>query len=339
MDWRAQLEPGTYELTWGAEGYGATTEAFTVVEKDGRLYLGEKGLVVTGPEPSPTRVEPGETRKQQDALAALAISDLEERVGVDAEEITVVSVQPTEFPDASLGVPEPGKSYAQVVTPGFVIRLEANDEVYEYHAAGERVVLIPQDDEGAVAGEPTETYQTVTVPDLGLMFEVPANWLQPGPAFVWTPEEGSALRLGFKGMALEPPMELEPALLPDPAQILESEAVDLGWAAGRSFTLEVYGAAVEGGDTKAPVESVQTHVLVLVEQEGNRLGLDFYASAPDAEALRNLEPALQHMLDSANLAEVAQSPILVVDEVQTADWQLFEDLDRGFRFKIPPHWT
>lgn len=38
MDWRGQLEAGTYELTWGAEGYGRTVETFTIVEEDGRLY-------------------------------------------------------------------------------------------------------------------------------------------------------------------------------------------------------------------------------------------------------------------------------------------------------------
>jgi hypothetical protein len=39
MAWRAQLDPGTYSLTWGAEGYGVTTVDFQVVERDGRLDL------------------------------------------------------------------------------------------------------------------------------------------------------------------------------------------------------------------------------------------------------------------------------------------------------------
>jgi hypothetical protein len=49
-----------------------------------------------------------------------------------------------EFPDASLGVPEPGKTYAQVVTPGYIVELLLEDgQTYEYHASGERVVLVP----------------------------------------------------------------------------------------------------------------------------------------------------------------------------------------------------
>lgn len=76
-----------------------------------------------------------------DALVELAKEKLAERLDIDTEEITVEAVQEATFPDASLGVPEPGKSYAQVVTPGYVIRLEAEGETYEYHGANERVVL------------------------------------------------------------------------------------------------------------------------------------------------------------------------------------------------------
>lgn len=39
-------------------------------------------------------------------------------MGVGADEIALRSVKATEFPDAGLGVPEPGKMYAQVITPG-----------------------------------------------------------------------------------------------------------------------------------------------------------------------------------------------------------------------------
>jgi hypothetical protein len=339
MDWHAQLEPGRYEITWRAQEYGATTKAFTVVEEDGRLYLGGDGLLVVEPGDSPTPSKAVVPSEKQDALVGRAVSDLREHLGVQAAEVTVVSVEPTEFPDASLGVPEPGKSYAQMITPGFVIRLEANGEVYGYHAADERVVAVPPEDEEAPTGEPPEAYQTVNVPDLGLTFEVPAGWRQPEPRLAWTPEDGSVLRLGFNGVALEPPTEPEPALLPQLAQILESERVDLEWAEGRSFTLEVYRPAVEDGDTKAPVESVQEHVLVVLKRGEGLLGLDFYASAPDVEALSSLEPALRRMLDTVTLAEMEQSAILVVDEALTADWQLFEDGERGFRFKFPSDWA
>lgn len=82
---------------------------------------------------------------EADNLVTLAKEDLAEHAGVDVEEIVVKDVKEAEFPDASLGVPEPGKTYAQVVTPGFVIQLQAGAETYRYHAAGDRVALAVED--------------------------------------------------------------------------------------------------------------------------------------------------------------------------------------------------
>ncbi len=90
-------------------------------------------------------------RGEAQNLITLAQEDLAERLDASVEEIVVQDVKEAEFPDASLGVPEPDKAYAQVITPGFVIRLEAGGKTYEYHAAGERVVLAagPFEDSGS----------------------------------------------------------------------------------------------------------------------------------------------------------------------------------------------
>lgn len=108
--------------------------------------------------------ETDETRRtttQQDMDAALAAcptavptseqlveqaqADLAQQLGITPDEIDVLNVVPTEFPDASLGVPEPGKVYAQVITPGYIIELAAQGETYRYHASEERVVAAPGD--------------------------------------------------------------------------------------------------------------------------------------------------------------------------------------------------
>lgn len=332
LDWHGKLEVGAYELTWGAEGYGSTTEAFAIVERNGRLTF--EGTPLAAPEPeAPSGEEP-----ERDALVARAIADLQRRLHVKAEAIEVVSVEPTEFSDASLGVPEPGQSYAQVIVPGVIVRLEVKGEMYAYHGAGERVVLVPEAGDSEASGENGVVYQNVTVPEIGLTFEVPSAWTQVEGAHAWLPEAGSDSRLAFEWVGLEPPMELEAAMLPKPGQILDSTPIDLGWADGRRFTLEVYGAGTEEGDAQAPVEWVETHVLVTVDQDDARLGLDFYASALDAEALDTLEPAFQHMLDTAVVVEDAQSVAPAAD-VQTDDWQVFEDEGYGFQLRIPQDWT
>jgi hypothetical protein len=330
FDWHGQLDAGKYKLIWGAEGYGSTTEEFAIVEKDGRLYF--QGMRLATPEPEASSGE------ERDALVARAVSDLQRRLEVEAEEIEVVSIERTEFSDASLGVPEPGQAYAQVIVPGIIIRLEAKGEVYAYHGAGERVVLVPEAGERETSGEPVVVYQKVNVPEIGLTFEVPSTWEQLEGAFAWAPEAASSSRLGSEWVKLEPPMELEAALLPKPAQIVESAPIDLGWAEGRRFTLEVYGPASEGDDAQAAVESLEAHVLITVDRDQDRLGLDFYASAPDAEALGTLEPALQHMLDTAMVVEDAQS-FAPAGDIETDDWQVFEDEAYGFQLRIPQDWT
>ena len=177
LAWRGDLEAGMYELIWGAEGYGATSETFSIVERDGRLYFRGEPLATPVAEPS--------SSEKQEELVEQAIGDLAQRLGVETDQVAVMSVEPFEFPDASLGVPEPGMSYAQVTVPGFVIRLRANDELYAYHAAGERVVSVPRDAAGAEDGaSPEESTAehgsavppTVTAQKIESTPDVPAGW-------------------------------------------------------------------------------------------------------------------------------------------------------------------
>lgn len=91
-----------------------------------------------------------------ETLVELAKDDLAQRLGIAPDEIEVQRVEPTEFPDAGLGVPELGKPYAQVVTPGYIIELSAAGQTYRYHAGDGRVVAVPEE-----VAEPPEGRITV----------------------------------------------------------------------------------------------------------------------------------------------------------------------------------
>ncbi|OQA44313.1 MAG: hypothetical protein BWY52_01650 [Chloroflexi bacterium ADurb.Bin325] len=78
--------------------------------------------------------------RSQPAVAS-ALADLAARLKVGEEEIAVRSVEAVDWPDASLGCAQPGRMYAQVITPGYRILLEAGGQVYEYHASQTRAVL------------------------------------------------------------------------------------------------------------------------------------------------------------------------------------------------------
>jgi hypothetical protein len=59
--------------------------------------------------------------------------DLSERLSVDAGDISLVSTEEMEWPDGSWGCPDPEMNYIQVITPGYLIVLEADGQEYEYH--------------------------------------------------------------------------------------------------------------------------------------------------------------------------------------------------------------
>jgi hypothetical protein len=62
-----------------------------------------------------------------------AISDVSHNIDISKEAIKVVSVEPIEWPDASLGCPQPGMFYAQVITPGYQIELGVDGKNYFAH--------------------------------------------------------------------------------------------------------------------------------------------------------------------------------------------------------------
>ncbi len=68
--------------------------------------------------------------------------DLAQRLGIDENQIAVNSVEQTEFPDAALGVPVEDEMSAQVITPGWRMRLMANDKTYEYRASERQLRLV-----------------------------------------------------------------------------------------------------------------------------------------------------------------------------------------------------
>jgi hypothetical protein len=70
-----------------------------------------------------------------------ALSDLSARLGVREDAIRVTSVEKRMWSDTSLGCPQPGVMYAQVITPGFLIHLNAEGKEYAYHTSLTQAVL------------------------------------------------------------------------------------------------------------------------------------------------------------------------------------------------------
>lgn len=80
-----------------------------------------------------------------------AITRAAGEMGVPASQVERVDYEPVDWPDASLGVPLPGRLVAQMITPGYRVRLTVAGRPLEYHTdRGRRVVrATPVVDNGA----------------------------------------------------------------------------------------------------------------------------------------------------------------------------------------------
>jgi hypothetical protein len=80
-----------------------------------------------------------------DAYGERAAMVLAAELGLTLQAVSVQSVEPVDWPDAGLGCPLPGMAYAQVITPGYLIKLAAADAEYAVHmdVAGTAIVCLP----------------------------------------------------------------------------------------------------------------------------------------------------------------------------------------------------
>jgi hypothetical protein len=66
-------------------------------------------------------------------IVVLAKKDLACRGDASLQRITLEQIEAVDWPDASLGCPEEGKAYAQVIIPGYRLVLSDGTSDFEYH--------------------------------------------------------------------------------------------------------------------------------------------------------------------------------------------------------------
>jgi len=65
--------------------------------------------------------------------AAPVIAAIAADLGVPPESVQVIAMESRDWPDSSLGCPQPAMLYAQVITPGYQVLVEVSGERIEYH--------------------------------------------------------------------------------------------------------------------------------------------------------------------------------------------------------------
>src|SRR2546425_79870 len=90
-------------------------------------------------------------RKPDAEAAALARRSLAAKLSMPIERIKIVSVSPVEWRDSSLGCPERGMVYTQVLTSGYKVTLRAAEREHAVHVAGTHVVFCSSQTESKLA--------------------------------------------------------------------------------------------------------------------------------------------------------------------------------------------
>ncbi len=86
------------------------------------------------PLPQPVSPPQGDlTPMNLETAVEAAKTDLAQMLSISSEKILVVEAKKVTWSDASLGCPQPDMLYAQVLTPGTLVKLQYEGTNYEYH--------------------------------------------------------------------------------------------------------------------------------------------------------------------------------------------------------------
>lgn len=159
--------------------------------------------------------------EEQRNVAKLAIETLAKELNVPGDEILVDTIRAVQWRDSSIGCPQPGRSYLQVITPGHKITLRVAGQVHVVHEANGRAMLCKRSkavrgvtpqlelvwgEQIVEAREDLASRLGVAVEDIRLLGASPHTWDNeglgcPDPATTYRsrPVEGYVLRLGHDG--------------------------------------------------------------------------------------------------------------------------------------------
>ncbi|MFF0267476.1 hypothetical protein [Kribbella sp. NPDC004536] len=94
------------------------------------------------PSMTPSTSSSSEPATPAGGLVEQAKADLVKRLGVDAAAVQVVSSTEVTWPDGSLGCPEPGMFYTQMLVNGNRTVLEVDGKQYAYHSSAHRAPFL-----------------------------------------------------------------------------------------------------------------------------------------------------------------------------------------------------
>ncbi len=96
------------------------------------------GCADTGPSDAPGGVSAERPAKVASSPEAVAISTVAAQTGLAPDQLNIISSEAVNFSDASLGCPQPGMAYPQVITPGYRVLVEGGGQNFDVRVSGKR---------------------------------------------------------------------------------------------------------------------------------------------------------------------------------------------------------
>ena len=113
----------------------AATEAPAATPQTQPAAATEAPAATPQTQPAAATKAPAATPQTLTGLQVEARQVLADRLSVPAAGLELVSDEPVQWGDTSLGCPQAGMFYAQVITPGHRITFRQGDDTYEVHTA------------------------------------------------------------------------------------------------------------------------------------------------------------------------------------------------------------
>lgn len=89
-------------------------------------------MILAACQPAQTDLLPVTGEEDLPPAVQAVLDQVSQQTGVDIQDIEIVTLEQVDWPDACLGLPEADEACADVVTPGFRVELEVNDQRFEF---------------------------------------------------------------------------------------------------------------------------------------------------------------------------------------------------------------
>ncbi len=125
-----QLPDGRIAALASPNSWGGDQQIVWFVQQDGRWVVDMTSPAAESETGGMTEIAiPAEAQTVVD----LVLEDAAVQLDVDPQVISVTAIEAVDWPDSSLGCPEDGGVYAQVISPGYRITVSDGTATLEYH--------------------------------------------------------------------------------------------------------------------------------------------------------------------------------------------------------------